>query len=119
MTVLFHDVRRGTYLRWAVFATAVLEPAIYLRNEKLDPRGVGWADYDTALNALETGLAAAPWLLGDMFSAADVAVGAVLSVALFNGRVTGRPVLEAYDARLSARPAYRRAAEANWPPPKS
>src|SRR5436190_11720599 len=32
------DPRRGPYLRWAVFATAVLEPAIYLRAEKLDPR---------------------------------------------------------------------------------
>ncbi|HEX7945645.1 MAG TPA: glutathione S-transferase family protein [Phenylobacterium sp.] len=110
------DPRRAPYLRWAVFATAVLEPAIYLREEKLDPRGVGWADYDTALNALETGLAQGPWLLGDMFSAADVALGSILSVALYNKRVTNRPVLEAYDRRLAARPAYKRALDANWPP---
>jgi glutathione S-transferase len=111
------DPRRAPYLRWAVFATAVLEPAVYLREEKLDPRGVGWAEYDTALNALETGLAEGPWLLGDMFSAADVALGSILSVALYNKRVTGRPVLEAYDRRLAARPAYKRALDANWPPP--
>ncbi|HZZ69334.1 MAG TPA: hypothetical protein VFE18_14265 [Phenylobacterium sp.] len=43
-------------------------------------------------------------------------MGAVLSVAMFNGRVPGRPTLEAYNARLSARPAYQRAAEATWPP---
>jgi glutathione S-transferase len=110
------DPRRAPYLRWAVFATAVLEPAIYLREEKLDPRGVGWADYDTALNALETGLAEGPWMLGDMFSATDVALGSILSVALYNKRVTGRPTLEAYDRRLAARPAYKRALDANWPP---
>jgi len=112
----FDDARRAPYLRWAVFATAVLEPAIYLREEKLAPRGVGWADYDTALNALETGLADGPWLVGDMFTAADVALGAVLSVALYNKRVTHRPLLEAYDRRLAARPAYKRALNANWPP---
>ena len=99
-----------------MFATAVLEPAIYLREEKLAPRGVGWADYDTALNALETGLADGPWLVGDMFTAADVALGAVLSVALYNKRVTHRPLLEAYDRRLAARPAYKRALNAIWPP---
>ncbi len=111
------DPRRGPYLRWSVFATAVLEPAIYLRDQDLDPSGVGWGDYDTALDALETTLRPGPWILGDMFTAADVAVGAVLSVAMFNKRVTGRPLLEAYDKRLAARPAYIRAAEANWPPP--
>ncbi|HEY3951423.1 glutathione S-transferase family protein [Phenylobacterium sp.] len=113
------DPRRGPYLRWAVFATAVLEPAIYMREQALDPSGVGWGDCDTALGALESALSPGPWLLGDGFSAADVAVGAILSVAMFAGRVSGRPVLEAYNARLSERPAYKRAAEANWPPPPS
>ena len=28
------DPQRGPYLRWAVFATAVLEPAIYLRDQR-------------------------------------------------------------------------------------
>lgn len=112
---MLDDPRRGPYLRWAVFATAVLEPAIYLRDLGPEPAGVGWGDYDRALNALETGLAEGPWLLGGMFSAADVALGAVLSVALFNKRIADRPVLAAYDSRLSARPAYKRAAEANWP----
>jgi glutathione S-transferase len=111
------DPRRAPYLRWAVFATAVLEPAIYMRDQDVDPSAVGWGDYETALGALESALTPGPWLLGATFSAADVALGAVLSVAMFNGRVPGRPVLEAYNARLSARAAYQRAAEATWPPP--
>lgn len=108
------DPRRGPFVRWIVSATSVLEPAIYIRD--LDPRAVGWGDYETVLDTLEGALKPGPWLLGDMFSAADVAVGAVLSVAMFNKRIPGRPALEAYDARLSARPAYKTAAEANWPP---
>jgi glutathione S-transferase len=111
------DPARAPYLRWAVFATAVLEPAIYMREQDVDASAVGWGDYETALNALETALSPGPWLLGETFSAADVAMGAVVSVAMFNGRVPDRPVLEAYNQRLSARPAYQRAAEATWPPP--
>ena len=109
------DPRRGPYLRWSVFATAVLEPAVYLRDKELPSRSVGWGDYDTALDTLESALEPGPWLLGDMFSAADVAVGAVLTVAVFNKRVADRPVLQAYNDRLMARPACVRAAEANWP----
>lgn len=110
------DPRRGSYLRWAVFATAVLEPAIYLRDQGLDAHSVGWGDYDAALDTLETALKPGPWLLGGMFSAADVALGAVLSVAIFNKLVVGRALLDDYNSRLSTRPAYIRAAEANWPP---
>ncbi len=57
-----------------------------------------------------------PWLLGDQFSAADVALGAVMSVALFDQRIPEIPAIAAYNDRLSQRPAYQRAAEANWPP---
>ncbi len=110
-----HDPLRATYLRWAVFATAVLEPAIYMRDHAVDPRAVGWGDHDTALAALEGALTPGPWLLGETFSAADVTLGAVLSVAMYNGRVPESPALVAYNDRLAARPAYQRAAEANWP----
>jgi glutathione S-transferase len=108
------DPRRGSYVRWSVFATAVLEPAIYLEEFHHDPRGVGWGDQDRTLSALEAAVQPGPWLLGEMFTATDVAVGAVLSVAIFNKRFPERPALSAYDARLAARPAYQRAAEENW-----
>jgi glutathione S-transferase len=113
------DPARAAYLRWSVFATAVLEPAVYLRDQGLDPKGVGWGDYETALKALETALTPGPWLLGERFSAADVALGAVVSVAMFNRRLPEHPAIVAYNDRLSARPAYQRAAAANWPPPAS
>jgi glutathione S-transferase len=81
---------------------------------ELRPRGVGWGDYDTALSALESALRPGPWLLGEMFSAADVAVGAVLTVAVYNKRVTGRPCWRPTTAPGRAA-RYQRALKANWP----
>jgi len=112
------DPARGPYLRWSVFATAVFEPAVYLRDAP-DPaasRGRGWGDYETAARVVEEGFRPGPWILGERFSAADVILGSVLSVALFNKLLPETEVLGAYNARISARPACKSAAEANWPP---
>jgi glutathione S-transferase len=57
-------------------------------------------------------LAGGPYLLGERFSAADVYVGAQLGWAMKFGApgLKGEKVFEDYVARLSARPAARRAA---------
>ena len=51
-----------------------------------------------------------PWLLGESFSAADVAIGSGLNFAvrLFK-MVPSRPSFDAYIARCMARPAFQRA----------
>jgi glutathione S-transferase len=54
-------------------------------------------------------------VLGERFSAADVALGAVVSFALFNKRMLERPRFAAYNARLGARAASQAAAKATWP----
>jgi glutathione S-transferase len=109
---------RGSYLRWMIFATAVLEPAA-LRGDD-DPDAYtsserGWGNYKTVVNTLKGALEPGPWLLGDQFTAADVMLGAVLGFAIFNKRITNEPVLEAYNARLAAREAQQRAAAFTWP----
>jgi glutathione S-transferase len=108
---------RGSYLRWMVFSTAVFEPAIYLR-EPPDPvaaSGRGWGDRATVLSTLDQALAAGPWLLGEAFTAADVMLGSLLSIALFNKRIPeASSVLVEYNKRLESRPGYKRAAEATW-----
>jgi glutathione S-transferase len=111
------DPTRGAYLRWMVFSTAVFEPALYLA-EPADPvaaSGRGWGDRETVLGVLEQNLVANSYLLGERFSAADVMLGSLLSIALFNGRIPdpSRALVE-YDQRLAYRPAYKRAAEATW-----
>src|SRR4051812_41901641 len=100
-----------------VFSTAVFEAAVYLA-EPADPvaaSGRGWGDRETVLGVLEQNLARSSYLLGERFSAADVMLGTLLSIALFNGRIPdpSRALVE-YDKRLACRPAYKRAAEATW-----
>jgi glutathione S-transferase len=107
----FDDPARGAYLRWAVFSTAVLEPAVYAHaiGNVANGFGVGWGDFDAVRQALDHAVTPGPWLLGARFTAADVALGANISVALFNKMLPATPALAAYNERLSARPAYKAA----------
>ena len=111
------EPERGAYLRWTVFATAVFEPAAYLgTTDPAQARGVGWGTQQAMLGTLEQALTPGPWLLGERFSAADVVLGGVFAIAYFNKRIPARAVFDTYNARLGERPAFKRAAERNWPP---
>ncbi len=61
-------------------------------------------------DVLDDALAKGPWILGENFSAADIAIGSALnfSVRLFK-MVPSRPSFDAYIARCMARPAFQRA----------
>ena len=107
---------RGPYLRWSLFASAVVEPALWL-DEPRDPKaasGRGWGDREAVVGALRGALTPGPWLLGDAFSAADVVLGSTVSFALLNARLPPEPVFAAYRARMDERPAHKRAAAATW-----
>jgi len=108
---------RGPYFRWTTFSTAVAEPALWLEptDDPAYARGVGWGDRKTVLALLENLLAQGPWVLGEQFTAADIALGGILSMAHYNNKVPHTPVFNAYVERLAARPACTRAAEATWP----
>ena len=112
------DPLRGPYCRWLIFANTVLEPGIWLgKNDDPDAgRSVGWGRYETVMDVAEQALTPGPYLLGERFTAADVAFGAVLSVAMFNKRVEERPAFLAYIEKLNARAANQRAGAENWPP---
>ncbi len=60
---------------------------------------------------LDTELAQRPWFAGADFSAADVMMTFPVRLAAGSGLLEGRPALEAYLARATARDAYRRAME--------
>ena len=96
-----------------IFATAVFEPALYLPDEgsAADASGRGWGDRATVIRALDARLSGSDWLVGDGFTAADVMLGSLLSIALFNRPVPAPPAsLTAYADRLMERAAFKTAA---------
>jgi glutathione S-transferase len=102
---------RGPYLRWMVFSSAVLEPAMSLRSLAIDvpSRARGWGDYDDVVRSLLFALGDKPYLLGDRFTALDVALGGTIGWGLFNKMLPEEPSLVAYAARIAERPANRKA----------
>ena len=109
------DPLRGPYYRWLFFAAGPLEAAVTAKSLGLlappEKSGMaGYGSYEQTVDALETVVAgAAPWLLGERFSAADVYVGSQVVWGQQFGSLPARPAFAAYAARLQARDAYRRA----------
>lgn len=105
------DRRRGGYLSWLTYADAVLDPALCARLHGWDyePRGVSFGALEDALAHLEASLSASPYLLGDRFGAADVAIGCTLHYGIAVLKlIPDRPVFRAYLGRLTRRPAFAR-----------
>ena len=117
------DPDRGAYLKWMVYSTAVLEPALALAGAKLDYGAKGppncWGfdagDAKDVARLLVQALEGRDYLLGARFSAADVVLGGSLSVRLFTRMIPPEPALLAYNDRLEARPARQRAGAITWP----
>jgi len=111
------DKDRGAYLKWMVYATAVVDPVASLHRNNIDLPGfdVGFGAFDDMVSALTTTLADRKWLLGARFSAADVVLGGTISRLFYQQVLPEHPVLVEYNARLTHREAYHRAADATWP----
>jgi glutathione S-transferase len=110
------DKRRGTYFRWLFFAAGPIEAAVSARSMGWEAapeksRMLGWGSYADVMNAIEGAVTDREYLLGDRFSAADVYFGSHVIWGMGFGGIEKRPALEAYAARLQARPANKRAAE--------
>ena len=104
---------RGPYLRWLVYYGSSFEPAVIDRAMKREPAPAStsaYGDFDTMLGALVDQLRKGPYLLGERFTAADVLWGAALGWTTSFKLVPMLPEIEAYLARVSARPAFVRVA---------
>jgi glutathione S-transferase len=109
------DPRRGTYLRWSLYAPSVIEPGSMARAGKWDfkPSAAGWGDYDAMMTAISGAVAKGPFLLGDTFTMADVIFGGTLRFMTMFGMMTPTPEIAAYLGHINARPALKRADEKN------
>jgi glutathione S-transferase len=106
------DVHRAKYLYWLFFAPSCIEPAMVQLATKMEMSSVaaGWGDAQRVFDVLEVALEQGPWILGDQFSAADIAIGSGLTFAVRNFKmVPSRPAFDRYLDRCEARPAFQRA----------
>jgi len=99
------DPRPAKYLYWLFFASGSIEPAMVQRATKLEmnPVAAGWGDAQPVFDVLDTARANGPWILGEAFSTADIAVGAGLNFAvrLFK-TAPSRPSFDRYIDRCAA-----------------
>jgi glutathione S-transferase len=96
---------RGRYLSLMAYSTAQLEPAMgdsLLRLGHHPARG--WTDFEQAKDVVERELGDGPYLFGAQFTAADVMIGSMFIWQRAFGSRSNRPRIDAYVARLQARP---------------
>jgi glutathione S-transferase len=108
------DPRRAKYLQWMFFAPSCIEPAILQAYLKLEIPAVSaaWGSTTQTFDVLDQALEKGPWLLGDDFSAADVAIGAGINYAIRMFKmVPTRPNFDRYLDACAARPAFQTAAK--------
>lgn len=111
------DPLRAPYLRWMFFCAGPLEAALAVKGlgVEVSPEKsgmVGWGSFETVVERLDAlASAAAPYILGDRFSALDVYVGSQIGFGLQFGSLPKLPSFEAYMATIMFRPAAIRARE--------
>lgn len=106
------DPRRGKYLQWMFFAPSCIEPALIQIFTKLEvpTSTAAWGEASQVFDVLDKALEKGPWLLGDMFSAADIVIGSGLNFAVRTFKmVPTRPSFDRYIDACIARPAFQRA----------
>ncbi len=106
---------RGTYFRWLFFGVGCLEPALVDRVLARPPvertSTLSYGTCEGTLSTLEKGLSPGPYILGQQFSAADVFLASQLGWGLAMKGLEPRAAFQAYLARCSERPAFKRMEE--------
>jgi glutathione S-transferase len=104
------DPKRADYLRWLFFYPSILEPAgaARFRGWDKDNQTTGFGKFEDVEGVIARALEAAPYILGEKFSAADILYCSVCQ--FFKGNLfPARKCYDDYVARCTARPAYIRA----------
>lgn len=109
------DPRRGPYLRWALFGPSVIEPGSMAKAAGWTYRegAAGWGNPEAMMSGISAAVGAGPFVLGDDFSMVDVILGSTLRYMVMFKLLEADEALQAYLARIDARPAYQRALAIN------
>jgi len=104
---------RGAWLQWIFYAVVTLEPPLleaYDARDQPEERAVAVASFDAAARVVSDALAdGRPFMLGDHFTCADIAVAHPLGWARAYGMLDPHPVLVEYGRRVAGRPAAKAA----------
>jgi glutathione S-transferase len=110
---------RGEYYQWILFAMTEAEPSLVtiflntriLPEDQRNPAAVAQAmeRFKPPATVLQEHLKGREYIIGNTFTAADVVVGGVLTLANRVGQLGEFPGLLAYMARLMERPAAKKA----------
>lgn len=116
------DAEYGPYLQWLAYSEGTLFPAlavdlVYAWTGGGNATFMGFFDAEITRNHqhVETALQGRDYVLLSGFSAADINLGWTLEFSEARGRIKSLPAVQAYLARLRARPAYERALERGGP----
>ncbi|MDY6940171.1 MAG: glutathione S-transferase family protein [Cyanobacteriota bacterium] len=95
---------RAIITQWVMFANATLGPGIFVEASRE-------REQDQLMAPLDAIFASQPYLLGDRFSVADVAVGSVLAFIpiMLKLDLSAYPAVVKYIESIQARPAYQTA----------
>ena len=101
---------RGEYLSWLAYRPGVMEPALLCRRFEIKHvyGAMGWAPAAEVEEVINNHLASRNYFLGDEFSAVDILLGGGLNFMMMAKLVAETPVLKAYTARVTDRPAFRK-----------
>ena len=107
---------RADYYRWLFFAAGPVEQAVTNKSLGVVPddrqqRMAGYGTFDLTIETLAKALTVNPYFAGDQFSAADVYAGSQVIWGIQFGSIASNAVFQDYIARLTDRPAYKRAGE--------
>jgi len=107
------DANRGEYLSWLAYRSGVIEPAMLMRRFGVQhvAGAMGWAPAEEVEEVLNATLKDRAYILGDNFSAADISVGGAVYYMMLFKVMEETPVFKDYAARITARPAFKRAME--------
>lgn len=109
------DPKRGTYLRWSLFAPSVIEPGSMAKMSgwEVKPSQAGWGTHEAMLAAIDSAVTGREFILGETFSMADVIFGGTLRYMIRFKMLEASSAVAAYAHRLGTRPALQRAEARN------
>ena len=103
---------RGLYYRWMFFAPSCIEPTMLdklgnVARENKAAATAGHGDYERVVTTINYAIGDGPYLLGENFSAADVAFGSTLNMGVLFGAFEATGNISDYLKRLRDRPAFQ------------